>query len=218
MFNITLVSTRHDALGMCNNDELYKIIKLINPDVIFEEIPPTHFDDFYVDNKRSSLETDTICKYIKTHPIEHVPVDSEDVPPDEFFEDYEYLTQKIESLGDINGFDYRNLVDRNRSYIESDGFEYLSSIDSINRNSGINKAIEKGLKKIDEEKLYQIFKNWNEFNDMRETIMLQNIYSYSKAHNYERAIFTVGSAHRKSIIEKTVVFQKKEEVKLNWIF
>ena len=48
--------------------------------------------------------------------------------------------------------------------------------------------------------------------------MLQNIYLYSQDHNYDRAIFTIGAAHRKSIIDKIFEYQKNEKVKLNWIF
>lgn len=36
--------------------------------------------------------------------------------------------------------------------------------------------------------------------------MLQNIYRYSEKHSYERAIFTIGAAHRKSVIEKISEF------------
>ena len=41
---------------------------------------------------------------------------------------------------------------------------------------------------------------------MRENYMLQNIYRYSEKHSYERAIFTIGAAHRKSVIEKISEF------------
>lgn len=38
MHNIHLVCTFHSETGKCNADELYKIIEVINPDVIFEEL------------------------------------------------------------------------------------------------------------------------------------------------------------------------------------
>ncbi|TDD77199.1 hypothetical protein [Flavobacterium caseinilyticum] len=218
MYNITLVCTRHDELGKCNSNELYQIIELINPEVIFEEIPPTFFDEYYLDKRRANLETDTINKYIQNHKIEHIPVDSNNFPSEEFFKDHKRMIEKIEGLADINGFTFRNLVDNNKIYTERYGFKYLNSIDSININNEICNALENGLQKINNDKLFLTFKLWKDINDMRENQMLQNIYLYSQDHNYDRAIFTIGAAHRKSIIDKIFEYQKNEKVKLNWIF
>lgn len=218
MYNITLICTRHDSLGKCNSNKLYQIIEHINPNVIFEEIPPTLFEEYYLDKSRSNLETDTINKYIQYHKIDHIPVDSDNLPSEEFFKDYEYLIERIEGLTDINGSTFRNLVDTNKIYIERYGFNYLNSIDSININNKIFNAIKNGLQKINNDRLLQTFKLWKDINEIRENHMLQHIYRYSKKHSYERAIFTIGAAHRNSIIEKISEFQKNEKVKLNWIF
>ena len=69
MYNITLISTRHDEVGKCNSNELYKIIESINPELIFEEIPPSYFDKYYIDRSCNNLETDTINKYLETHDV-----------------------------------------------------------------------------------------------------------------------------------------------------
>lgn len=53
--------------------------------------------------------------------------------------------------------------------------------------------------------------------EMRENHMLQNIFFYSEKHPFEKAIFTVGAAHRDSIIEKISKFQKSEKGKLDWV-
>ena len=218
MYTITLISTRHQSLGKCNSEELYQIIERINPEVLFEEIPPTYFDKYYVEKSHSNLETDTISRYIQHHEINHIPVDSDNIPEEEFFKDYEHMIQRIENLASVIGFDYRNLVDNNRSYIDRYGFEYLNSNHSININKQINNVIENGLQKLDNDKLFQTFKLWNEVNEMRENHMLQNIYTYRKKHKYERAIFMIGAAHRNAIIEKVANFDRIENIKLNWIF
>jgi hypothetical protein len=44
MYNITLVCTHHSEFGECNSDELYKIIELVQPNVIFEELNQDLFD------------------------------------------------------------------------------------------------------------------------------------------------------------------------------
>ena len=217
MYNITLVSTRHKSIGKCNSTELYQIIELINPDVIFEELPPSCFEEYYLSKTQSTLESDTINRYIQHHKIDHIPVDLDNVPSDNFFNDYEDMIERIEGLADINGFTFRSLTDINKGYIESYGFKYLNSIDSIRINNEIYNAIENGLQKINNDKLFKTFESWNKINEMRENHMLQNIYRYSEKHSYERAIFTIGAAHRKSVIEKISKFEKNENVNLKWI-
>lgn len=217
MYNISLVCTRHAEAGKCNSDELYKIFEHINPEVIFEEIPPTFFDKYYLEKSRRNLESDTINRYIENHKIDHIPVDSDDLPSEEFFRDHKYMMKKIEGLIDINGFTYRNLIDINVSYSEKYGFKYLNDIINININDEINRAIENGLQAINNDKFFQTFKIWKDIIDKRENQMLQNIYRYSQEHPYNRAVFTIGASHRKSIIEKISECQKTEKVKLNWI-
>lgn len=218
MYDITLISTRHDEVGNCNSNKLYKIIESVNPEVIFEEIPPSYFDRYYISRTRRNLETDTINWYLETHSIEHIPVDSDDVPSESFFEKYGEMMKRVEGLTDINGFNYRTLIDNNRSYIEMYGFRYLNSVHSISHNDGIREAVEKGLEKINNDKLSETYKLWSDVIEKREHEMLQNIYRYSKEHSYDRAVFTLGAGHRKSIIEKIRDYGKNELLKLNWTF
>jgi hypothetical protein len=48
------------------------------------------------------------------------------------------------------------------------GFKYLNSIYCINLNDEIYDAIEKGLQKINNDKLFQTYKSWKEINEKRE--------------------------------------------------
>jgi hypothetical protein len=217
MLNIYLISTRHHEIGRCNSDELYHIIETINPEVIFEEMPPTCFDDYYIFKSRENLESNAINKYIQHHKIYQKPVDSENIPSEEFFKSMEKVNKKVEGLIDYNGFTYRNLTDSNRLNTTQYGFKYLNSLECININKGIYEAIENGLQKINNAELIQTFNLWKEINSARENTMLQNIYSYSQTNKYDRAIFFLGAAHRASMIEKIQEFQKNETLKLNWI-
>ena len=209
MNSIFLTSTRHENLGKCNSDELYKIFEGLKPNVIFEELPPSSFDEFYISKSKANLETDTINKYVQKYKIKHISVDSNNIPSDEFFKDYKNMLSRIEGLADINGFTFRNVMDGNRLNIERHGFDYLNSKYIIDVNKEIDDAIKGGLKKINNEKLFQTYKTFMEINDFRENHMLKQIYGYSKSHPFERAIFTIGSAHRNSIIEKTITLKKK---------
>ena len=216
MYNITLICTRHDELGKCNSYELCKIIEAINPEIIFEEIPPSCFDEFYVTKSRRNLETDAIHKYWETFVIPHIPVDSDDIPSESFFKKHEYMHKRIEGLADINGFNYRNLTDRCREQIAIHGFKYLNSKYYINFCDEIGSTIERGLQKINNEELFQINQLWKDINKKREIEMLQNIYNYSRKSSYNKAVFTIGAGHKKSIVKKIKEYETREDFKLNW--
>jgi hypothetical protein len=47
MNSISLVCTVHKEMGLANVSELRAILKRIQPEIIFLEVPPTDFDDYY---------------------------------------------------------------------------------------------------------------------------------------------------------------------------
>jgi hypothetical protein len=218
MYNITLVCTRHEELGKCNPIELYKIIESLNPEIVFEEIPPSYFEQYYIQKTRNNLETDTISKYLETHKIEHIPVDSDDVPSESMFQKNARIHKRIEGRADVNGFHYRNFIDRHITHAKTYGFRYLNSINCSYHFDEIHDAIEKGLQKLGDDELFQFHELWKGIIENRDNEMLKNIYNYSKKNSYDKAIFTVGAAHRKSIMEKIEEYERKEEFKLNWTF
>ncbi len=76
MSTITLIATGHNEKGLCNSQELFKIIEQIDPDVIFEEIPPRQFEAVYAGTRQASLEVRAIKAYLQKCPdIYHYPVD-----------------------------------------------------------------------------------------------------------------------------------------------
>lgn len=212
MYNITLICTVHEEKGICNLNELYKIIDRINPEIIFEEMPPLAFDEYYKDKNKSNLETNTINKYLESHQIEHIPVDYHHKIPTSFFEDNDYMHKRVEA----NSSEYRKLVDTHSAYVKHYGFKYLNSIYCNNLLHELYKMIEKALHKINDDKLFQTYKLWNDIIEKREYEMLNNIYSYSKDHNYNRGLFFIGAAHRGSIINKIQKYTGTGYVKLNW--
>jgi hypothetical protein len=76
MKNITSVCTTHRELGKCNSNELYKIIKIITPEVIFDEIPYSRYNAHFVEQSVSTLETESIKMYLKKHNVKIIPVDN----------------------------------------------------------------------------------------------------------------------------------------------
>jgi len=218
MYNITLIGTRHEELGRCNSNELYKIIENINPEIIFEEIPPSYFEKYYITKSHKNLESDVINKYLEIYNAKNIPVDSENIPSESLVQKYNNLHKRIEGLVDTNGFHYRTLTGQYLSQIETYGFIYLNCIYCINYYNEITKAIENGLQKINKDDLFQTYELWKDINENRENEMLRNIYDYSKAHSYNRAIFTIGAGHRKSLMQKIPKYEREENFNLNWTF
>jgi len=210
MYNITLISTNHSESGKCNSDELYKIIESINPETIFEELSSKRFDDYYNGNLTyASLEVKCIKKYLQTHSTNHLPVDianpnrpsNEILMFEEFEKDAEYKKLKYE----------HNLLKAQK------GFDYLNS-------DKCTDLVEKWIrteKRILESATYKdiflhSYELFYEDVDNRENAMLQNIYNYSKENRFNHAVFLLGSAHRKSIMQKITEFEKLSEIRLNW--
>lgn len=203
---------------MCNSDELYKILVDINPDVIFEEIPPSWFEQYYVLQSRSNLESEAIGRYTRTRLVKQVPVDSDDVPPQNFFKAYANLNRRVKGLTSITGFNYRTTIDQLRENIFLYGFKYLNSVHSDKAYADMNFALRGGLDEINDDSLNQVLNAWKNVNDNRENHMLYAIHKYAQVNKFDKAVFTVGSAHRKSLMTKTADFRNKFKIELNWQF
>jgi len=80
MHNITFISTIHKEIGKCNAEELYKIIKKLNPEVIFLEAVDGTYSDYENYNfltygvNHNKLEIAAIQKYNCDTTFQYVPV------------------------------------------------------------------------------------------------------------------------------------------------
>ncbi|OYU95646.1 MAG: hypothetical protein CFE21_10935 [Bacteroidetes bacterium B1(2017)] len=218
MYSIHLICTTHAKNGLCSSFELSNIFKKISPEVIFEELPPSYYDKYYTEKSRSNLETDAIHLYMESYEFKNVQVDFEDIPDEDFFQNYKKLISKVEGSISKNGFDFRSLIDQKRNYSNLYGFSFLNSDDCMRMNDDIYGAIQNEVEDLGDENLIAIHNSWKNLNEKRENIMLQNIYDFSKTHEYKKAIFMIGHAHRKSIIEKVQDYNEKHQIKLNWIY
>jgi hypothetical protein len=154
--------------------------------------------------------------YRASYDVQNVPVDSDNLPKEAFFQEHMYVYNRIEGLADINGFNYRNAVDCNKRLTATYGFNYLNSDHSVTYYDRIHEAIDLALKKLNHERFSQIENEWRMINDRRENEMLENIYKFSKTHNYKNGAFLLGAAHRKSIIKKIENSEDRDDPKLNW--
>ena len=210
LMNITLIGSYHANKGICNHNELYKIIERINPEVIFEEKPSSFHDVYYKDKSKSNLESDAINQYLENNTVIQIPVDNEIIPPDTFFNKSKYMYDQIEKRSRI----YRNLIDTNAFIISQSGFRYLNSIECLNYYIALENEIEETLKFIGNDDFYPIRKSWLDWVERRDNVMMSTIYNYCKENKFNTGLFIVGTAHRKSIIEKIPVYNN--EIKINW--
>jgi len=125
MHNIYLTFTKHRESGLCTSNELIKIIENIKPDVIFEEVAPSRFAAYYKEQSVSTLETNSIKKYLETHKIKNIPVDK-DVDMPEIIDNY----KKYSYLNDYffhSSIDYCKLWEKNVQMSDQYGFKYFNS-------------------------------------------------------------------------------------------
>lgn len=215
MCNITIISTNHTERGKCNSDELYKIIKSINPEVIFEELPISLFNIVYNGNLPTlpfdaPLELKCVKKYLQDHYTKHFPVDIDSNP--NLSEDENFMFSTF-----AKNEDYKKLESEYYLILTKEGFDFLNSneyLDLLERKSSLERRILESA--THHKKLLDTYKIFYEKIDKRENAMLQNIYNYCIENQFNRAAFLLGSGHRKSITKKILLYEEQSEIKLNW--
>jgi hypothetical protein len=211
MFNITLFCTTHGVAGNCNVSELYKIIVQLEPEVIFEELPPCLFDEYYKDMTKDNLEVNTIKLYLSNHDIKHIPVDLDAIMSQSFWDEIKYMVEQIERKNSK----FCRLCDADSQYTRRYGFNYLNSIYCSNINKDKYEEMETTLKMLNNKKLSEIYETWNNIHEKRENEMIINIYNYCKENIFDRGLFFIGAAHRESIIAKIKKYNENETELLN---
>jgi hypothetical protein len=214
MYDITIVCTHHSEIGNCNSDDLYKIIESINPDVIFEELPQDLFDKVYaVDQFDNQLppEIKTVKKYLLTHKIDHIPVDT-GVNENSCNSETQHMFALFQRFAI-----YKNLQDQQKKLIIKNGYDFLNSkrCEELHMQQII---IERSLlPSLMKSQLYQAHESFYEELDSREHEIVKNIYNYSKQKQYNQGLLLIGSGHRKTIFEKIEIYKTQEDIKLNWL-
>jgi hypothetical protein len=211
MSTIVLINTYHEECGVTNCNELFKILEKIQPEVIFEEIPPSFYNLYYKDKTKSTLESRTIIMYLAGHNIQHIPVDYYNIPKT-FFED----TGKVHEYIERRSRTYRYLIDKNKLLMTQNGFPYLNSVEYELYSSELLVEIKATLKGCKDPKLLQFWNTWERIEQEREIEMINNIYKYSTEHKYEKAVFLLGAGHRVSIKEKMERREKDGDSVLHW--
>lgn len=206
MFNITIVFTTHQEIGNCNSLELYKITELIHPEIVFEELSKTAFYKCYNLQNLTTLETNCIKLYKRYYDIKHIPVVETELGIN--------TNSKFEIMTTNDA--YCSLIEKLKNFEGQLGFQYLNSnmcdilFDQI-KETELSILIEKG-----DEALYKIYNYSEKEIERYENEIIENIYNYSKANTFDKAILFLGAAHRKSVMRKINFFKDKKIVNINW--
>jgi hypothetical protein len=203
----------HEECGVASASALHAILEHLQPEVIFFEAPADAFYEYIITGTRGNLESTSIRRYCENKDVEVVPVD-QPTPEALFFGKQKEFSHKIAD----KSTDYRRLMLWNNNYICDYGFPYLNSEHSTKMWSDIYADIRSTVKIINEQEVTEYFELWERTNDLRENEMMRNISKYCGKNSFERAVFLVGAAHRKSIIEKSRGMFCASGLEVQWNF
>lgn len=216
MYNLNLVFTRHKEMGSCSSFELHRIIEMIRPEIIFEELSKSNYDKAYIEKSLITLESNAIKLYLQNHSIDHIPVDTYNLP-DSYDENVGYMLRSLTDSIRSESIYLRRLLDHQALLISQRGFNFLNSDQNDEFMERIHNQREIILDIINDEWLFQIANLEKEVIDKRENEIIDNVYKYSKEHAYNQALLFIGAGHRKSMIEKIKEHETQEKIEINWI-
>mgnify|MGYP001092206003 CR=1 FL=1 len=217
MYNITLIYTRHKESGNCNSIVLYNIIEQIKPEIIFEELSYTNFDQCYNQMSLVTLESRAIKRYIQNHQAKQIPVDTFPLPQ-YYYEELDRMYNKICNSNTIHESRVLQNLLKHQSRLEDQyGFQFLNSDVNDRLFEEINLLTEALLNILNDETLYRIRRLEKEIIERREYEILKNIYDFSIKNLFNQAIVFIGSGHRRSLMALIEQFEKEENLKLHWM-
>jgi hypothetical protein len=71
---------------------------------------------------------------------------------------------------------------------------------------------------MNDSSLTAIFELWNKTNELREQEWMKSISKYCREHSFYKAVFLVGAAHRRSIIDKAKEQSAINSTGIQWDF
>ncbi len=216
MHNVAVIFTQHESNGMCNSDELFKILWSLQPDIIFEEIGYEAYDLIYVQQIRTKLESTAIMLYQFTKDVEYLPVDTF-VHPDGYYRGLNHLLDTIEKYlkkserltRAFNQLKYQS---------QAVGFPFLNSDPYDTLMDELESEENLILAEIADDNLNQLAHLRNEVNSKRDEVIIDNIYKYGEEKAFQTGILLIGAGHRRSIKKKLDKIEPRYGVEIKWHF
>ena len=208
---VSLISTVHEEMGLANVSELRAILERIQPEVIFLEVPPEAFKDYFENSQ--NLEAKAVRQYRAAHQVELVAVDLP-TPSGDFFANFEDLRRRIRKVSP----NYRRLMQLDDDCIREYGFVYLNSDECSELWLSVYREMLRTIEWPKDSRLLAPYESWREKSDLRENAMIENIQKYCGENTCHRGAFLVGAAHRQPIIEKSRKQTAASSTRIEWDF
>lgn len=208
--NITIIGSYHSEIGLCNPVELYKIIEIFKPDIIFEELPAHVFHSIYSGlHQSNTVESKAVSAYIRNYEVKHFPVDTYSYYFDKIFSEYELLFQFDDNYEII----FTELIMNIQHY----GFKFLNSSRCTKQIAELKRLELKILTDNCSKELLTKYLQEEEIHDKREWEILNNICNYSIIHPFNNAILICGTDHKKGLLEKINHHCLTDKTMINWL-
>lgn len=211
MKKISLICSFHGERGITNISELHGILERIQPEVIFLEVPAEWRGNSGLLERTNNLESNAVARYVAGHPAELIPVDLP-TPEEAFFRKARNFFEEIEK----HSYEYCRLVDQSTSRMGIEGFAYLNSESNNKYHSDVHSEIVATIENGGRKWLAEYYSEWCRVMEQRDIEMLKNIYLYCRDHEFEKAVFLVGAAHRASIIVKSGARSLSGSAEVQW--
>lgn len=214
MRKITLICSVHNEKGICNAEELLKILRAINPEVVFPEMHPSKFDYLY---RRGSVEVHAITKYRSYKLFQLVPVDLREFSEMNLIEFKKDIDRTLDYVGQTT-LEYRQIdeeIDNNTKHL---GFHYLNSAAFTTMMAKMFEIEDEVIGKTGDKESIRLLKLWRESNQKREVEMVSNIYKYSRENDFDAGVFFVGAAHKMGIVKEVEKYSTAEADLIKWNF
>jgi hypothetical protein len=213
--NITLVCSSHRESGLCNAGELLRILRAIEPEVIFEEIRPSDFDSYY--KTKWSLEAQAITKYREYKLFQQVPVDRYEMPENLLVE----IKRDFDSVFDCvaqASREYRLLDEKSGNSARRYGFQYLNSVAFATMTARMSEIEDEIISKTGDQRLIRGLEKWRRLIQRRELEMVGNIYEYCGENVFNAGVFLVGAAHKMGTVKEIEKYASTEADLIDWNF
>ena len=214
MHKITLVCSGHRESGLCNAEELLKILRAIEPEAVFEEIRPSEFDFHYT---HGSVEAHAITKYREFKLFQLVPVDRYEIPKNllaEIKRDFDCVIDCVAPASQ----EYRLLNEENDNSVRRYGFQYLNSVAFATMTARISEIEDEIISKTGDQGLIHGLARWRQLIHRRELEMVGNIYEYCRKNVFDTGVFLVGAAHKMGIVKEIEKYASTEADLIDWNF
>jgi hypothetical protein len=192
MRKITLVCSSHRENGLCTARELLRLLRAIDPEVIFGEVPQSDID-FY--NPRS-LEGQAVTRFLTFKSFQRIPVDRYEVPPN-----FRALTDSVLDVVEQTSNEYRLLQEQQDNATQLNGLTYLNSAAFANIMARMSAIEDQTINSAGNPELVSALATWRQVMQGREKAMLDNIYRYCRENVFDIGVFLVGAAHRSGIVK-----------------